>query len=162
MKKYFLIVSMLSVVGFTSCSSDDNSGNEGQPNVLIGKWVPEKASAVVFGQVMENYTYQYPHTAGCTKDYIQLSENNISNLHRFQGTTCTETTSEYPWSRNGNMLTLNVLGQQITGEIKTETNNILVLESSASEYADIIAQIAPEIPAALLSTAKIRLTLNKN
>lgn len=162
MKKYFLILSLLSVVGFTSCSSDDNSGNQGQPNALIGKWVPEKASAVVLGQEIPDYTYQYPHTAGCTKDYIELSENNISNLHRFEGTACAETTSEHPWSRNGNVLTLTVLGQQITGEIKTETNTTLVLESSASEYAEIIAQIAPEIPPALLATAKIRLTLNKN
>lgn len=162
MKKYFLLLSLGSVLGFTACSSDDSSGNQVEQNGLRGKWVPEKASAVILGQEIPDYTYQYPHTAGCTKDYIELLDNNISNVHRFEGTACAESNTQQSWSREGNILTLTVLGQQISGEIKTETNTLLVLESNASEYAEIISMIAPEIPPALLATAKIRLTLNKN
>ena len=157
---------------FASCSSDDSPAdvpvkeNPDDPNnpgdnvTVKSEWEPTKIQLI---KIVPVYTVDYPHSAGCTKDYLQLLSNNTAKFFHYAETTCDLTEYANAFLRNGNNVSLNIQGYQISGTITTETDTNMVIESDISEYVPIIKAMFPEYEQYLsvLEGGTVKLSLNK-
>lgn len=173
--KKFLITSFLCTVLFTlSCTSDDNSSTKENPIVsnpdtpgtdqvkVLAEWVPStiKINSLIPISIP---TMDYPHTEGCTKDYLQLKSDDTAKFFRYEGANCAVTEFDQAFVRKGNDVSLNVMGYTISGTIKTENSTTMVIESDITQYSEIIKVLYPEYSQylALLTGAKVELQLDK-
>lgn len=92
----------------TSCSDDDNKGNDTSAN-LEGKWEFTREADVIDGQ--EEWA-DYEHMAGCTKDYIEVTATVVKDFI-YDGAECTETVYEDAYVRNGNMIVMDGVQMEI-------------------------------------------------
>lgn len=169
MKKY-LLLSILSVaLLFASCGSDDaNKNNDNvnpnpdptQPVTVKSEWNPTTIKLVKIITLQE---IAYPHTANCTKDYLQLLSNNTAKFYRYQNANCTVTEYADAFKRTGNNVSLNMLGYQINGVIATETDTYMEVHSDISEYVPLIKAQFPEYEQylSLLEGGTVKLSFNK-
>ena len=159
MKKYlFLSIITLSLL-FSSCGSSDDPKNE-EVETPQGEWIPQQIQLI---KIVPVYTVDYPHTAGCSKDFLQLLADNTSKFFHYEGTNCEETEYENAFQRNGNNVSLNMQGYQINGTITTETETNMVIESDISEYVPVIEAMFPEYEQYLsvLEGGTVKLSLNR-
>ncbi|WLD23852.1 hypothetical protein NU10_00185 [Flavobacterium dauae] len=158
MKKY-LLLSIITLGFLFSCGSSDDSKKE-EVQTPQGKWVPQQIQLI---KIVPVYTVAYPHTAGCTKDFLQLSTDNTAKFFHYEGSSCEETEYENAFQRSGNNVSLNIMSYQISGTITTETETNMVIESDISEYVPIIKAMFPEYEQYLsaLEGGTVKLSLNK-
>jgi len=169
MKKYLFLSIIAFGLLFASCSSDnssneteipDNTPDPNQPVTVKSEWEPAKIQLI---KIVPVYTVDYPHSAGCTKDYLQLLSNNTAKFFHYEEQDCKTTTYENAFQRNGNNVSLNITGYQISGTITTETDTNMVIESDISEYVPLIKAMFPEYEQYLsvLEGGTVKLSLNK-
>lgn len=89
MKKYLYLTLISFGMMFYSCGSDDTKNNpnpienpdENQPVEVVSEWEP---STIQLIKIIPLYTLDYPHTANCTKDFLQLFSNNTAKFLRYE------------------------------------------------------------------------------
>lgn len=141
MKKFLFLTILSAGLFFTSCGSDDSKKEENEVVTKPGDWEPTTIQLV---KVVPLQTIDYPHTANCTKDYLQLSADNKAIFFRYEGTDCTVTQYADAFQRTGNNVSLNVLGYKIDGTIAAETATNMEIQSDISEYIPLIKTQFPE------------------
>ena len=153
----------------TSCGSDDsktdninpeNPNNPNQPVTVKSEWEPKTIKLV---KVIPLQTIDYPHTSGCTKDYLQLMSDNTAKFYHYEEADCKITEYANAFQRSGNNVTINVLGYSIKGEIKTETETYMEIHSDISEYIPLIEAQFPQYEQylSMLEGGTVQLALNK-
>ena len=175
MKKLVLMALACSAFIVTSCGSDDNTPVTDKPIVenpgggeeevkVTAEWEPATVKLnMVIPLPGVPTSMPYPHTQGCTKDYLQLKSNNTAKFFRYEGTDCKETIYDQAFVRNGNNVTLKVMEYTISGVVKSETATAMVIESDFSQYEALIGVLYPEYKdyLKLLAGSKVELQLTK-
>lgn len=159
MKKYISLLFLSLTLLVVSCGSSDDSKKE--PEVVIaGKWEP---STITLVKIVPLQTIAYPHTAGCSKDYLELSNNNSAKFFRYEGSDCKVTEYANAFQRTGNNVTVNVLGYTVKGEIKNETDTYMEVHSDITEYIPLIKAQFPQYEQylSMLEGGTVQLALNK-
>lgn len=141
MKKYLFLTILSAGLFFTSCGSDDSKKNDSEVVTKPGKWEPTTIQLV---KVVPLQTIDYPHTANCNKDYLELSAGNKAIFFRYEGTDCKVTEYADAFQRTGNNVSLNVLGYKISGTVAVETATNMEIHSDISEYIPLITAQFPE------------------
>jgi len=129
MKKLSISIIAFITLSLTSCSSDDNNNNDTATVSLVGKWEFFQKGTIAGG--IETLA-PYPHTTGCSKDYLEFKSNNTFEDVWFEnGTTgCITETQNGTWSINGNTLTTIYEGES------AETIEIVILDASTLKVVD--------------------------
>lgn len=107
--KLFLLIAGLglSTVSLTSCNSDDSSDPVESLATVEGKWYTYKEGISANG--VENLqTYQ--HTAGCTKDHVELVAGGVFKDREYWGTGCELDELTGTWTKTGNNMVVTVDG----------------------------------------------------
>lgn len=141
MKKYLFLSILFAGLFFTSCGSDDTKKEDTEVVTKPGKWEPTTIQLV---KIVPLQTIEYPHTANCTKDYLELSAVNKAIFFRHEGTDCKVTEYTDAFQRSGNNVSLNMLGYKINGTIAAETATNMEIQSDISEYIPLIKTQFPE------------------
>lgn len=159
MKNHLLLAILVIPLFFISCNSKEKEKND-EEIIFQTHWVPTKIQLV---KIIPLYTINYPHTENCTQDYIQLNTDETANFVRFSGVNCEETIYQQAFVRNGEEVSLKIMGHQINGMITLEDANTLLIESDIEEYTSYIEQILPDYSQYLsvLNDAKVTLELKK-
>mgnify|MGYP001260789727 CR=1 FL=1 len=159
MKNHLLLAILVIPLFFISCNSKEKEKND-EEIIFQTHWVPTKIQLV---KIIPLYTINYPHTENCAQDYIQLNTDETANFVRFSGVNCEETIYQKAFVRNGEEVSLNIMGHQINGMITLEDANTLLIESDIVEYTSYIEQILPDYSQYLsvLNDAKVTLELKK-
>lgn len=170
MKKH-LVLAILSIgLLFTSCGSDDstkkdegtpeNPSNPNQPVTVKSEWEPATIKLV---KIVPLYTLDYPHAAGCTKDFLQLMSDDSAKFYRYQGADCKVTEYGQAFQRSGNNVTVNVMGYQVKGVIASETAIYMEIHSDITEYIPLIKAQFPQYEQylSLMEGGTVKLALNK-
>jgi hypothetical protein len=110
----------------TSCSDNDAPAAS-----LEGKWEYFKeGNANSTGQ---EFLTDYVHQSGCTKDYSIITASTIED-HNFLGSTCVEEIFTTPYTRNGNIISINSEGETFTFEIKILDSSTLKIYASDPNF----------------------------
>lgn len=141
MKKYLFLAILSAGLFFTSCESDDSKKNDNEVVTKPGEWEPTTIKLV---KVVPLQTMDYPHTANCNKDYLQVSADNKAVFYRHEGTNCEATEYADAFQRSGSNVALNMLGYKISGTIAVETSTNMEIHSDISEYIPLIQAQFPE------------------
>lgn len=114
-------------------------------------------------KIIPLYTMNYPHSVGCTKDYLQLMSDDTAKFFHYAETTCEITEYGQAFQRTGNDVTLNVMGYSIKGKVTSETSTSMEIQSEISEYIPYIKAMFPEYESqlALLEGGTVKLLLTK-
>src|SRR5690606_556008 len=160
MKKYLFLSILFTGLFFTSCGSDDTKKEDTEVVTKPGKWEPTTIQLV---KIVPLQTIEYPHTANCTKDYLELSAGNKAIFFRHEGTDCKVTEYTDAFQRSGNNVSLNMLGYKINGTIAVETATNMEIHSDISEYIPLIKEQFPEYEQylSLLEGGTVKLSFNK-
>ncbi len=122
-------------VGLSSCSSSNDSTPEATPQIE-GTWQFTKDGTITNNQEILN---NYEHTAGCTKDYLEIFAANIIKDHYFDNPNCQETIDTGAWTRNNNALTFVYQnGTTVNAEIMQLTNTTLKLKFVLSGNTNLV------------------------
>lgn len=117
MKRIILLtVTFISFATIMSCSKDDEAS-------LQGKWEYLKQGTATNG--VETLVDYVPES-GCSKNYSIITTSTIMD-HAFSGSTCQESISDLPYTRNGNTLTVTGEGGTLTFLIKKLTSSTLTV-----------------------------------
>src|SRR5690554_820530 len=156
MKKLLFFLIVLTGLSVVSCRTDDKP----EPVVEQGKWQPK---TIQITKVVPLYTLDYPHSEGCSKDYLELNEDETAKFYHYEEGSRDEVTYENAFTRTGNQVNINVMGYAIEGEIVTETSTTMEIQSDISEYIPYIKIMSPEYEAYLdmLDGATVKLILDK-
>lgn len=172
MKKTLLFSTLLLSLSIISCSSDDstttdkgnpiieNPDNPGNNVTVKSTWEPKTIQLV---KVIPLYTIDYPHSEGCTKDYLQLLSNDTAKFFHYEGASCDVTEYGQAFQRNGNNVTMNLMGYTIKGVIASETSTSMEIHSEITEYIPYIKIMLPQYEQYLnlLDGATVKLLLTK-
>ncbi|HUH25059.1 MAG TPA: hypothetical protein VLY87_00390 [Flavobacterium sp.] len=157
MKKIFFLMALFLSLSIISCKSDDSP--EDTPITENQKWEPK---SILISNGLISYPMDYPHSAGCAKDYLDLVSNDNAKFFHYAETTCEVTEYSNAFQRTGNNVTLNVMGYSIKGKITSETSTSMEIQSEISEYIPYIKVMLPEYEQYLSildgGTAKLLLT----
>ena len=165
-----LAVCLFSSSLLLSCSDDDkettvkepieNPGdNTGGDVTLKSEWVP---SNIKVESLLPIPPLDYPHAAGCNEDFLQLYSNNTGKFTRHSEDNCKPEVIEQAFTRNGNNVTLTLMGYTVAGTIE-ETASEMIITSSGDAYIPIIKIMYPDAAqiADLLKGSKVKLTFTK-
>lgn len=120
MKNLALLFVAALAIGTTSCNKDDDSSSAS----LEGKWEYSREGGIIQGQEVLT---DYVHTAGCAKDFSQISATTIVD-HDFFGDDCLESTYTLNYTRNGNTITITEGGEVFTATILQLDNSTLKIK----------------------------------
>lgn len=141
-----------------SCSSDAD-GDTPQSALVNTQWTPEKVVPVIpFIGESDDYAQFYPHQTNCDKDYVVFLEQNEMKTYT-HSETCVVDEQVQNWQEDGNNITIEYMGYNISGQMSGENSNQMVIESDLSEYADLIADLDLDIPS--IDGITVKLYLNK-
>lgn len=139
LKNAYIALSIF-IFGLTSCSSDGSS--QEQAASIVGKWQYTKTGTITNNEEVLN---DYPHTPGCTKDYIEILSPNIVKSHEFDNPDCDETIKTGTWSRSNNTLVVTYPDEPNTnGEILELTSTTLKVKFLSPDITDV--EILTRIP----------------
>ena len=129
MKKIFLLLVSVALVGTSliSCSSDDNDGSSSGD--LVGKWYPEKTVSTILG---EEYEEEYEHYCSTKKDYVEFKSNGAVYSVDYEED-CQAYESDGTWVKSGNDLTVTIGEETETFKISTLTSSKLVVKTTITE-----------------------------
>ena len=136
MNKFKKIILLLPVIflGLSSCSKSDPTP-ENVTISLEGKWQYTKVGTITNNQEI---LMDYQHTAGCTKDYIEILAGGILKSHEFNNPNCQETINTGTWTKNINSITVTYPNQPtLYGEILELTNTTLKEKFINSGITDV-------------------------
>ena len=104
--KNLMMCLVVVMVGLVSCDKDDEK--QATPAGIEGTWQYTKEGGIVDGvEMLEDF----PHAAGCTKDYLRILSNGTYEDHNFFGTECFENTFSGTWTRSGSIFTYLEAGE---------------------------------------------------
>ena len=152
MKKYLFLTILSAGLLFASCGSDDtgkqedtntpgNPNNPNQPVTVKSEWEPQTIKLV---KIIPLYTLNYPHATGCTKDYLQLMSDDSAKFFHYEGTDCKVTEYGQAFKRSGDNVTVNVMGYEVKGVVKAESDTYMEIHSDISEYIPLIKAQFPQ------------------
>lgn len=124
MKNFKIVLLSVLTLGLTltSCSDDDKKDNNTSA-ALEGKWTYAKEG--IGGNGQEILT-DYEHTAGCNKDYIEITSTNVKDVwYDKNGTECEEDSDTSTYTRNGNTITVTDASETYTSTIEKLTSSEL-------------------------------------
>jgi len=124
MKKLKIVLFSVLALGLTltSCGDDDNKSNETSGN-LEGKWIYAKEGQSALGQEQLD---DHEHTAGCDKDYLQITATTIKDVLFYKnGTECQEGSDTATYTREGNTVTVKEGDETFTSTIEKLTDTEL-------------------------------------
>lgn len=190
MKKYFLAIVIIAMLfSFAACSSDDNAvevENEEvvdpevddpeivdpedpeepeepeEVNILHGVWVPNSAQVSVIGLLdMEE---EYPHKDGCDNDNLEI-QSELSTF-TFHDEDCEKNEFSEAYIIDGDLITLNLMGYEVSLTIVENSEETLVLGGNGSDFEELIPLLLPEeylesIPEGLLHLVNVKLSFDK-
>lgn len=139
MKKILFLFFAASTLLFAACGSEDK--NETPANTKTGKWEPTTLELI---KVITLYNLEYPHSESCPKDYLEFKADNNSIFYRHETGDCKLTEYQNAFVQTGNNVQLNVLGNQISGKIVSQTETSMVIESEVTAYIPIIREQFPD------------------
>ncbi len=122
--KKIIFASILAGMVFTSCSSDDDSGN-GNNSPMVGDWKAVDITYTIPG--MGDHTVPFNAiTQGCDVDELDLNANNSANLETEakNGEVCVETNTAGTW----NDTTVSINGETEPRQVISVSNTELVLK----------------------------------
>lgn len=167
MKKLKIIaLSMLATSFMLSCSGDDTPANNEQENqqpvnqvTITATWKPTTIQIV---NIVVLQSIPYPHAQGCNSDHLNIYSDNTNKMFNYTAETCEENVQENAFQRNGNEVTINIQGFEISGTVQ-ETNTQMKVSSDISEYQEFVEAFYPDYADMLntLSGSKVVLTLEK-
>ncbi len=176
MRKYFLAIVVVAMFSFSSCSSDDNTSDhieeeivdpeipeeeeEEEVNILHGKWIPQVAHVDALGNAIEE---NYPHKDDCDKDYLEI-EAEVSKFG-MHAENCDLEVFSQEYVLDGDSISLNLLSFDVNLTIVDNTEDTLILGGNGVAFAPLIPLLFPEyadmIPEALLHLVTVELELTK-
>lgn len=118
--KKLVLLFLVATVSLVSCNKDDDDAKASTDGTLEGNWEYSKEGTIVAGQ---EFLIDFPHTEGCTKDYIEILAGTFKD-HSF-GVDCTDNVGEGTWSRSGSDITFVEDGDTYTMEIVELTSTTL-------------------------------------
>jgi len=114
-----LIIFLMIVVGFTSCSSDDTE--QGEQNLLIGRWFFDTETVNGF---TSNNRQDFSDCPTPKEEYVEFFEDG--RLVYFEYTGCQDAFNEYTYElRASNTISVDAGFEVITAEILVLTQNRL-------------------------------------
>jgi Lipocalin-like domain len=119
--KSLVLLFLVATVSLVSCNKDDDDATPAAA-ALEGKWQYSKQGVSAGGQ---ESLQDYSHSAGCTKDYVEVLSAGVFKEHNFFGTSCTEDVATGTWTRNGSTYTYILDGETYTEEIVELTSTTL-------------------------------------
>lgn len=123
----------------TSCSDDDKKDNNTSA-ALEGKWVYAKEG--VGGNGQEILT-DYEHTAGCNKDYMEITSTTVKDVwYDKNGTECEEGSDTVAYTRNGNTITVTEGGETYTSTIEKLTSTELRITDTETMEGQTVKYIS--------------------
>ncbi|HEU0136144.1 MAG TPA: lipocalin family protein [Flavobacterium sp.] len=128
MKKFLLFISVLAL-GLNSCNNDDNTASNPPSDTngtLEGRWEFLQTGQIVNGQEQLS---NYPHSAGCIKDYNEFVTGGIFKDHTSfnaggSASNCTVSITTGNWVRNENALMFTL------GNTTSITADIMILNAT--------------------------------
>ncbi len=140
LKKLFLILPVI-IFCMYSCKKSDSTLVT-VAVTLEGKWQYTKTGTISNNQEILT---DYQHTAGCTKDYLEILIGGILKSHEFANPNCQETINTGTWTKSNNSLTVAYPSQPvINGEILELTSTTLKTKFINSGIIDI--EVLTRIP----------------
>lgn len=143
MTKFKKLILILPVIIFSmySCSKSDSTP-ETVAVTLEGKWQYTKTGTITNNQEILT---DYQHTAGCTKDYVEIQTGGVIKSHEFNNPNCQETISIGTWTRNNNSITVTYPNQPtLNGEILELTSTTLKTKFMNPGITDL--EVSTRIP----------------
>ena len=132
-KKNILLLPLI-FFGLYSCSKSDPTP-EAVTVSIEGKWQYTKVGTITNNQEVLT---DYQHTAGCTKDYIEILAGGVLKSHEFNNPNCQETISTGTWTKNNNSVTVSYPNQPtLNGEIMELTSTTLKEKFINSGITDV-------------------------
>ncbi len=128
---------------------------------VVGKWIPQNILVTAMGTEVANESY--PHKATCDKDFLEF-KNDLTVELGIHADDCTLTTSGADWNIQGTTLNFNVLNNNFTATIVSNTDNKLIIKANGAQFAPLVPILFPDVDEsllALLPLADITLTLEK-
>ncbi|MGF1556352.1 lipocalin family protein [Paucihalobacter sp.] len=129
MKKIFILLPIVTLIIFTSCSSDDDNG--GNQASIIGAWEYSQEGTIIGGQeVLEPYDHEAPE---CGNDFIEFSANGTAVETYFflnMDSQCETEAFTFSYEVNGQQITINDDDEVITAEILTLSNTTLKVRTT--------------------------------
>lgn len=124
MKNFRLLLAGLMVAGFafTSCGDDDSTPAAEQASIT-GKWFYSQDGFSAMG--VDNLSNYDGHTAGCTKDNMELTEANAYKEFDYSGEACTESVVTSTYTRTPNSITFGTGENAEVYEIESITATTL-------------------------------------
>lgn len=112
---------LVMALSLNSCSSDDNGGGVSAAK-LEGKWEFSKEKFSAAGQALPEEDYE-GNQAGCSKDYITMSETGTYVWGDYWDSECSLDLTEGTWSLDGKTLTM-------TDEFGTDEMTVVSVSST--------------------------------
>ena len=123
----FFASAIFAGLGLTSCTSDDDSQNDGSS--IIGKWNFSTEKYFVNGTLI--YDSPYPENeTGCSPDYLSFSDNGSLAQGEYSGSDCFLEEYTDTYVRSGNTITVTDDGDAATIEIISVSAAQLVLKNT--------------------------------
>ncbi|WP_372474302.1 hypothetical protein AB4865_03245 [Capnocytophaga sp. ARDL2] len=156
MKKITSIVALSGLV-FASCSEDKTTTEP--TDEIVGKWVPKNVELI---QVVKLYEYDYPHTVGCDKDFLDIQSTTQGTFTHFSGTECKAKVASQAFSKEGSDVKLNLNGVEVSGKA-TFSGNQMYITGSLGDYTTFFQEYFPEYASmiSMLSGATVKMTFDK-
>lgn len=129
MKKIITILTIVTLVVFTSCSSDDDNG--GNQASIVGAWEYSQEGTIIGGQeVLEPYDHGAPE---CGNDFIEFNANGTAIETYFfsnMDSICETETFTFSYEVNGQQITIDIDDEIINAEILTLNNTTLKIRTT--------------------------------
>lgn len=124
MKKVMMLASAaMMVLSLNSCSGDDNGGGISDAK-LVGKWEHNTEKITAAGQVLQPEQPYSENEDGCSKDYIEFSENGTITFGDYWSSGCDLDTDTASWVREGKEVTVS------GGDAETQTFTVSKLSAT--------------------------------
>lgn len=170
MKKYFFLAVVTLGLVITSCNSNDDQKtnvenpiitpeNPNAPVTVASEWEPATIQLI---KIIPITTINYPHATDCTKDHLQIMSNNTAKFIRYTDADCKVTEYADAFTKNGNNVTVNVLGFNVSGTLE-ENSTQMIITSDVDAYIPIIKAQFPQYEQYLgmIEGGTVKLTLQK-
>ena len=130
-KIYFLAILLFGLGFLGACSSDDDSGNGGNADLIVGKWQYVQTGTMVNGtEVLE----PWDHECATKKDNVEFtSTGNMTDTYYYSN--CSLESNFYTYTVEGNNLKITYVedGATITESATIENLNATTLKISMTE-----------------------------
>lgn len=134
MKKSLILSAfiLVSVLNFTSCSSEDVSSPTAATDELVGKWNFSKFSTSFNGVTTPELDYD-DNEPGCPKDYLEFKTGGVFNNGEYSGSTCVLDSESGTWTQSGSTITITEGTDVFTAQLVSVTSSELKLKVTETD-----------------------------